>query len=190
MNKLKLTFLLLISFLTISCGFHLRGNQDLSNILPEIKIQGVNKHSELGRELLSALSSAKVNVSDESDTVLIITQNNSSKRVLSLDSAGRANQYELNYHLGFSLIKKTTGDSLSSENLQSDSKLNKGKYIDLIPAQSINEKREYLFDADLVLAKADEEARLNSDMRQASILQLIRRLSFSLKKRQSTLISK
>ena len=186
----KLTLLLLISFLTMSCGFHLRGNQDLSNILPEIKIQGVNKHSELGRELLSTLSSAKVNVSDESGTVLIITQNKSSKRVLSLDSAGRANQYELNYQLEFSLIERTSGDSLSSENLQSDSKLQKDKYIDLIPAQSINEKREYLFDANLVLAKADEEMRLNSDMRQAAILQLIRRLSFSLKKRQSKLMPK
>ena len=55
------------------------------------------------------------------------------------------------------------------------------KVVDLIPAQNITEKREYLFDANLVLAKADEETRLNNDMRQASMLQLVRRLMFLLK---------
>ncbi len=184
MKKIKITFLFLSSFFIISCGFHLRGSQDLSSVLPEIKIQGVNKHSELGRDLYRALTTAKVNVLDESNTVLNITQNNISKRVLSLDSAGRANQYELNYKLSFSLMEKVQNESLISESLEYDIK-QQVKYIDLIATQNIHEKREYLFDANLVLAKADEENRLNSDMRQAAILQLIRRLSFSLKKRQS-----
>ena len=175
MKKKKFTFLLLISFLIISCGFHLRGSQDLSAILPEIKIQGVNKHSDLGRELIQALTAAKVNILDESNTVLNITQNNISKRVLSLDSAGRANQYELSYQLSFTLMK----------NIEDENKQQQSKYLELMPAQNIIEKREYLFDANLVLAKADEENRLNNDMRQAVILQLVRRLSFSLKKRQS-----
>lgn len=175
MKKKKFTFLLLISFLIISCGFHLRGSQDLSAILPEIKIQGVNKHSDLGRELIQALTAAKVNILDESNTVLNITQNNISKRVLSLDSAGRANQYELSYQLSFTLMK----------NIEDENKQQQSKYLELMPAQNIIEKREYLFDANLVLAKADEESRLNRDMRQAAILQLVRRLSFSLKKRQS-----
>lgn len=167
MKKIKLTFLYLLSLLMISCGFHLRGNQDLSAILPEVQIQGTNKHSELSRELNRALTVAKVNVLDESETVLNITQDKLSKRVLSIDSDGHANQYELSYQLSFSLAQRTHGD--------------KPSFIDLIPAQSISEKREYLFDADLVLAKANEESRLNNDMRQAAIFQLIRRLSFSLK---------
>jgi LPS-assembly lipoprotein len=139
----------------------------------------VSKHSELGRELIRALTSAKVNVLDESDTILGITKNNISKRVLSLDSAGRANQYEISYQLSFSLVKKTQAGE------QSQSK-GKQQLIDLIPAQSITQKREYLFDADLVLVKTDEENRLYNDMRQAAILQLIRRLSFSLKRKIKT----
>ena len=177
MKKVYVSALLLFSSFVVSCGFHLRGSQDLSVVLPEVQIQGVNKHSDLGRELIHALTVAKVNVLDESNTILNITQNNISKRVLSLDSAGRANQYELSYQLSFSLVKKVQVE-------------NKQQLMDLIPAQGINEKREYLFDANLVLAKADEENRLNSDMRQAVILQLIRRLSFSLKKRQSKLKTK
>lgn len=171
MKKIKITFVLLLSVFTASCGFHLRGNQDLSAVLPEVQIQGTSIHSDLGRELKRALTNSKINVLDESDVLLSITRDSFSKRVLSLDSAGRANQYELNYQLGFSLIKK----ELSA----SDNK--KQHAVDLIPSQNITEKREYLFDANLVLAKADEETRLNNDMRQAAMLQLIRRLTFSLK---------
>lgn len=168
MKKIKITFLFLLSVFIISCGFHLRGSQDLSAVLPEVQIQGTSQHSELGRELIRTLTAAKVNVVDESETLLKITQDNFSKRVLSLDSSGRANQYELSYQLNFSLMKKVKAEGQL-------------KVVDLIPAQNITEKREYLFDANLVLAKADEETRLNNDMRQASMLQLVRRLMFLLK---------
>ena len=173
MKNSQFTFLLLFSFLIASCGFHLRGNQDLSSVLPEVQIQGISEHSELGRELSRALIAAKVTVLSESDVLLTITQDNFSRRVLSLDSAGRANQYELNYQLSFALVKKVKSEKEDSEKKQ--------KLIDLMPTQTINVKREYLFDADLILAKTDEETRLNNDMRQAAMLQLIRRLRFSLK---------
>ena len=174
MKTIKIVVLFLFSSLIISCGFHLRGNQDISAVLPEVHIVGVNKHSQLGRELITALTDAKANVLDDSDILLNITRNQTSKRVLSVDSAGRANQYELSYQLSFSLVKKVKDQESKS----------KQKLVNLIAAQTINEKREYLFDANLVLAKADEENKLNSDMRQAAIRQLIRRLQFSLKNRQ------
>lgn len=174
MKTIKISVLFLFSSLIISCGFHLRGNQDISDVLPEVHIVGVNKHSQLGRELITALTDAKTVVLDDSDILLNITRNQISKRVLSVDSAGRANQYELSYQLSFSLVKK----------VKTQESKNKQKLVDLIAAQTINEKREYLFDANLVLAKADEENKLNNDMRQAAIRQLIRRLQFSLKKQQ------
>ena len=174
MNKINITILFLLSSFMISCGFHLRGTQDLSDVLAEVQIQGTSKHSELGRELIHALTVAKVKVLNESNVVLNITQNTISKRVLSLDSAGRANQYELSYQLNFTLVKKVRSENEAGENKQ--------QLIDLIPAQNINEKREYLFDANLVLAQSNEESRLNNDMRQAALIQLVRRLKFSLKK--------
>lgn len=176
MKKIKITFLFLLSFFIISCGFHLRGNQDLSAVLSEVQIQGISQHSELGRELIRTLTTANVNVADESETLLKVTQDSFSKRVLSLDSAGRANQYELSYQLSFSLVKK--------EKSESDGSDSKKRVVDLIPAQSITKKREYLFDANLVLAKVDEEVRLNDDMRQAAMLQLVRRLMFLLKSKK------
>lgn len=184
MKIINVTILIALSLLMISCGFHLRGSQDLSAVLPEVQIQGTDKHSELGRELTRALASAKVNVLDESNAILKINRDEFSKRVLSLDSAGRANQYELSYQLSFSLLEKMNGESLKFENKQA---LNKLQLVDLIPSQSITEKREYLFDANLVLAKADEETRLKNDMRQSAMLQLVRRLKFSLKSKTQNL---
>lgn len=169
MKKVKFTFILMISLLIAGCGFHLRGNQDLSSVLPEVQIQGVSKHSELGRELTRVLIAANVNVLDESEVLISISKDSFSRRVLSLDSSGRANQYELSYLLSFSLLKK-----LNTED-------KKDRLVDLMATQNISEKREYLFDANLILAKTDEEERLNNDMRQAALLQLVRRLKFSLK---------
>lgn len=170
MKRINISFLLLISIALSSCGFHLRGSQDLSSVLPEVQIQGTSVHSELGRSLRRALTSAKVAVLAESEVLLKITKDDFFKRVLSLDSAGRANQYELNYQLNFELVKK-----------EQEQEQGKAKLVDLIASQTVTEKREYLFDANLVLAKADEEARLNNDMRQSAMLQLIRRLKFSMK---------
>ena len=167
MKNFKLTYLL-VSILITSCGFHLRGSQDFSKILPEVNVSGVNKYNDLGRDLLRSLASANVNVFDESIFILNITKDVFSKRVLSVDSAGQANQYELRYDVNFTLVQ-----TVNSEKEQ--------KIIYLIPAQSITEKREYLFDANLILATQDEENRLKEDMRQSVILQLMRRLNFSLK---------
>jgi LPS-assembly lipoprotein len=170
MKKINLIIFFLTAGLIAGCGFHLRGSQDLSADLPELQLSGINKHSELGRDLIRTLTSSKVNVVDESTTVLNITQNNISKRVLSVDSSGRANQYELIYKLGFVLQKKVqdTNDA-------------KYRLVELVKPQTITEKREFLFDANLVLAKSSEENKLNHDMRQSALIQLLRRLKFSLK---------
>jgi LPS-assembly lipoprotein len=165
--KSILIFMLLPTLLA-ACGFHLRGEQDLSAVLPEVKIQGVDKYSDLGRELYQSLLSSKVNITDDSNIVLDVSNENLSKRVLSVDSAGRANQYELNYQLSFKLVKL----------VQEEQGI---RQLELLPQQTISTKREYLFDSNLVLAKADEEIQLKKDMRQSLMLQLVRRLNYSLK---------
>ena len=167
-NKFSLLFLIVLPGFLTACGFHLRGEQDLSAVLPEVKIQGIDKYSELGRDLSRALRAAKVNLDDESDVVLEVGNDNLTKRVLSVDSAGRANQYELNYQISFKLMKRVKENE-------------KARMQVLLPQQTVSAKREFLFDANLVLAKADEERQLKKDMREDVILQLIRRLVFLLK---------
>ena len=166
----------------LSCGFHLRGNQDLSGVLTEVKVQGTSKHSELGRKLIRALTEAKVNVLDESDTVLTITRDSYTKRVLSLGSTGHANQYELRYDLGVTLVK-----------VVQDKKLNnviQPRLINLIPAQNISVTREYLFDEKFILATEGEERRLKDEMLRDAVLQLMRRLKFSLSSKNDLNVQK
>jgi LPS-assembly lipoprotein len=184
MKNIKRTFLFLFSFIVISCGFHLRGNQDLSGVLAEVSLQGTNKYSELGRELIRALTTAKVNVFDESSTVLNVTSDTFTKRVLSVDNTGKANQYELSYNLSFALAKVVLNKNVAKDKNVNQNKNatqnNKPLLVDLIPAQIIVVKREYLFNPNLILAEADEERRLKADMLQAAMLQVIRRLNFLL----------
>lgn len=175
MKTMNIFILLLISSFIAGCGFHLRGNQDLSAHLPEVSVKGTNHFSDYGRELIRALNAAKINVYDESTTVMNVRREAFSKRVISLDSAGQANQYELRHDLSFSLVK------VIPQTQREDSKVNAPKLVDLIPAQNISVTRDYLFDANSVLAGEEEERRLKKAMIQDSILQVIRRLQFSLK---------
>lgn len=177
MKAINIFILFLISCFIASCGFHLRGNQDLSSDLPDVTLQGINHYSEFGRELVRALTAAKVNVDSDSSTALNISREAFSKRVISLDNAGRANQYELRHDVTFSLVKMVPAKD----------KQTKASLVDLIPAQTVSVKREYLFDVNAVLASEQEERRLKTDMIQASMLQIIRRLKFSLKSAKQTL---
>lgn len=176
MKNIKFTFVMLFSLLMISCGFHLRGNQDLSAVLAEVSVQGVSQYSELGRELSRALVSAKVKVFAGAATILNVTEDNYSKRVLSLNNAGRVNQYELVYKISLSLVTVVHSKNKGKEQ--------KPVFNKLMPDLNITIKREYLFDSNLVLAKEAEENRLKKDMLQAAMLQLIRRLKFSLKSKK------
>lgn len=189
MTTVKIFILFFISSVITGCGFHLRGNQDLSSDLPEVKVQGINHYSDYGRELIRALTAAKVNVSDTSMTVLNVSSEAFSKRVISVDSAGRANQYELRHDISYSLVK------VVPQKQKTKGKITQPQVVDLIPAQTISEKRDYLFDANAVLAAEQEERRLKKDMIQASLIQFVRRLQFSLraakkKSKQSELKSK
>lgn len=181
MKQIKITFLFLLTSLVMSCGFHLRGAADLSAVIPDVQLRGMMKHDVLTHNLTEALSQAKVNVLDEAKLVLDIKATGFSKRVLSIDSAGRANQYELSYQLSFALLEKIESEHRVSEKSVQNSKI---RLVEIIPLQTITEKREYVFDSNIILAKADEENRLKADMKQAALLQLIRRLTYSLKSKQ------
>ena len=181
MKRIKITFLFLLTSLVMSCGFHLRGAEDLSAVIPSVQLRGIMKHDVLTHNLTEALSQAKVNVLDDAKFVLDVKSTGFRKRVLSIDSAGRANQYELNYQLSFALLEKIEDGKLEAEK---SSQTRPIRFVEVIPVQTITEKREYLFDSNIILAKADEENRLKADMRQAALLQLIRRLTFSLKAKQ------
>ena len=146
-----------------ACGFHLRGAVELPPALTEVAIQGTNPYGELGvalRNGFSRMGGQIVESVQQAQSVLVITRDSTKRRVLSVDSQGQANQYELEYSLGFRL-----------DNPQGATR---------VGAQTINLRRQYRFDPNQTLAKADEEARLVREMRQDAVRQMLRRLKAGL----------
>ena len=156
-----LVFLSLVccSLVLSGCGFHLRGSTELPEELSEVALEGTRLNGELGVAVRNGFSRAGGKVVESRSSarsVLVITQDTSSRRVLSVNSLGQANEYELAYTLGFHL------DDPNGANR--------------VVAQSIKLRRQYRFDPDLILAKGDEEARLVREMRQDAVHQMLRRL--------------
>jgi LPS-assembly lipoprotein len=154
------SLIIVFSLLMLSgCGFHLRGNIDLPEELSEVALEGTRPNGELGvavRNGFSRVGGQVVDSKTSARSVLVITRDSSSRRVLSVDSIGQANEYELAYTLGF--------------------RLDDPHGVNRVVPQSINLRRQYRFDPDLTLAKADEEARLVREMRQDAVRQMLRRL--------------
>lgn len=126
-------------------------------------MQGTKPYGELGvaiRNGFTRIGGQVVESSQQASSVLVITRDASQRRVLSVDSSGQANEYELDYTLGFRL------DDPEGSNL-------------VVP-QSINLRRQYLYDPNQTLAKADEEARLVREMREDAVRQMLYRLKAGL----------
>ena len=154
------SLVLVVSLLVLSgCGFQLRGSIELPEELSEVALEGTRPNGELGvavRNGFSRVGGQVVDSKTRAQSVLIITQDSSSRRVLSVDSIGQANEYELAYTLGF--------------------RLDDPNGVNRVVQQSINLRRQFRFDPDLTLAKADEEARLVREMRQDAVRQMLQRL--------------
>lgn len=155
-NKLHLT--LLCAFVVVlmsSCGFKLRGQIALSEPLQAIALQGTAEHAELAISIRNVLNRAggKLVELSAANSVLVITEDSNTRRVLSVDNLGQANAYTLIYRLGFRL------DTPSATSL--------------VKPQRIEQQRQYRFDANSVLAKGDEEQRIIRVMREAAVTRML-----------------
>jgi len=96
---------LLIIVLT-GCGFHLRGALPTLTMDNPIYIAGVDKNSDLYRELARQLRGAKSVVTETrslAKSVLTISDYRSRERQLTLNSSNQAVEYELEESLNFSV---------------------------------------------------------------------------------------
>ena len=159
----SLIFILIMGLLQ-SCGFRLRGASELPDTIKFAVIDGVAQYSELALAIKQQLvsSGAKVLTKADVDTYhFVILRNEFSKRVLSVDSSGRANEYELTYEYSMRVL-----DS-------------KGKL--LVTERAINLNRNYIYDIDNALAKSDEEASIKLQMISLAVGQSMRRIGIKLK---------
>lgn len=158
----SIIFILIVGLLQ-SCGFRLRGASELPNTVKFAVIDGVAQYSDLGHAIKQQLvsSGAKVLTKADVDTMhFVVIKNEFSKRVLSVDSSGRANEYELSYRYAMRVL-----DS-------------KGKL--LVPEREINLNRNYIYDLNNALAKSDEEASIKLQMISLAVRQSMRRIGIKL----------
>ena len=163
MLKFSLRTLFFITLITslIGCGFHLRGVADVS--FKSIFIQGntlvisKNLNKSLDTNGVKVLGSA-----EGADLLLEMVGEESEKRILSLAGTGTVNEFELFYRVHYRT--KLANSGLAGDELWSQ-------------VQTVEARRDFTYSDANLLAKQGEEKRLNEDMQQDVISNLMRRLS-------------
>ena len=155
----RLVGALVLATLLAGCGFHPRGSAPLPTSLEALSVEAAQAHGPLADAMEAALHGAGVVMVDDpahASARLKLSEPGFQRRVLSVDSSGHANEYELYYGLNFTLLN-AAGDVL-------------------LPSQEVSVVREFAFDPGNVLASDQEEALIHDEMRRQAVEQLLRRL--------------
>lgn len=164
--KLRKLFLVLLAISVITaCGFQLRGALELSNDLSPVYLQQ-NRSFDLAREIKALLLSNKVDVvaeANQSNVQLILISEAKKRRILSVDTNGRAREYLLSYKVRYS-IQKTSLANKAVNSSEADVEL-------------LTLTRSLLFDSNAVLAVSNESEVLYKDMRRAAARSILLKLS-------------
>jgi LPS-assembly lipoprotein len=153
-----LLFPLAISLLLNGCGFHLRGPVALPEVMHKTYISG-GEGSELYYAVENELENAGARVVDSAasaSAVLSLQSQRFDRRVISVDTQGRAAEYELSLQVAFSL-RDSAGRHIADN-------------------EQVSVIRDFSFNPDSVLAKDHEEAALRSEMMRYAVAQMMRRL--------------
>jgi len=157
LSKLLTGFLL--SALLTACGFHLRGAYQLPQEMNSTYIDAQDENSDLVRSLKRSLKASGVNLLEEAldeAAVLKVAKAQKSKRIVSVDSRGKAREYTLTYAIVFSVRVEQTDFEMSE--------------------QTISINRDFLFDTEDVLGNSREEAQLYTEMQQDAVRLMLLRL--------------
>lgn len=156
MTYTKNTFIF-ITFLFISaCGYHLRTQADLPKGLDKVYLQGAS--NELNKAMKTRLKSSGVKLVDKVEKAGLIVQIDKEKmdrRVVSLSSTGRANEYELYFLLDF-LLFDANGNQRGEK-------------------QNVEISRDYFNDQEAVLGKNNEELVIRDEIYNRAVETIITR---------------
>jgi len=148
-----------------ACGFQLRGAVNLSQEMSPVFIDK-NGVFELAREIKDVLIGNGIKIVDnakQSNSQLVLLSEAKTRRVLSVDGTGRAQEYLLMYSVNFEIKRKLPGtDKIESK------------------SDNISLSRALLFEPDAVLAAVNESEVIYKDIqREAARLILLKLQSFS-----------
>lgn len=156
MIQIKNIFLLTLLLSISACGYHLRGSIDLPEGLKRIYMQGASGllHKIMQRTLKSSGGELVTSI-EQSGIVIQVLKEKMDRRVLSLSSSGRANEYEIIYTLNFNLLD-AEGNLLSKK-------------------QKIEISKDYFNDQEEVLAKDNEEQVIREEIYRTAVQSIVNR---------------
>ncbi|MEM9057209.1 MAG: LPS assembly lipoprotein LptE [Pseudomonadota bacterium] len=104
---LRLGAMLLLSLAVAACGFQLRGEQTLPEVMAVTYVDGPDRESLLFETLVEALKRTDIQITDdasEATAVLMLVQDIAGQRVLSVTTQGNPEEYELYRTLQYELV--------------------------------------------------------------------------------------
>jgi len=163
LNKCFSSALLLMSLLVpllllvSSCGFQLRGAYQLPAAMQNtfVDVSAVAESSVLGRVMVRRLKASDIKIIDspaDDVAILTISKEKKTKRIISVDSRGRAREYTLTYAISFNVKALAAKFEIEDQEVRID--------------------RDFVFDTEDVLGNSREESRLYEEM-QLDVIRLI-----------------
>lgn len=162
---LKQSLIVFISLILCSCGFHLRGLNDMPSWLNSVAIVIENAHRDLGPMLKEQLEAYKIRVvpdPTQADYLLIIKADGIQQQMTSVAASTAPRQYLLIYDAQFSLVK-TKGE-------------------EIIPSGRVYITRQLTVNNDRILGSNFEETQISYEMRRDAAMQIINRIARETKK--------
>lgn len=148
--------------LLTACGYHLRGSIDIPDEMKNIYMEGAS--SQLHREMKQSLRTSEgelVGVPAQAGMVIKILKDDMQRRVLSLDSQGKATEFELNYTVSYMLLD-------SSGNV-------------LLEQQDLEINRDFFNSQQDILAKNNEEVVIRDEIYRQAVRTIVTRARAVLK---------
>ena len=139
------------------CGFHLRGQYTVPEALAVTFIEG-DPRSQIVIGLQRDLRSGGAQIATQKDgatAVLEVFDEQTGRRVLSVDSGAKVTEYEVYYVVSFQL-------AFADQDPQ--------------PLQTLRLTRDYVFDIQGVLGSGEEEQTLREEMRRNLVRLIMQRL--------------
>lgn len=144
-----------------ACGYHLRGAIDLPAGMKNIYLEDAS--AALQEQFKQTMKSSGIQLSNSRPAAAIIIKlfnEDFNRRVLSLSTRGKSNEFELVYRLEYELSRADGGL--------------------LLERQPVEIRREYYNDQQFVIAKDNEEAVIRNEMYQQAVRNILSRVRVAL----------
>lgn len=154
-----LTLIIALAVALGACGFRLQGSAGLPALAAAPYIEAPDPYSDFYQALTATLTRSGANpvaAREDASALLIVRQDETGQRVLSVSARNVPTEYEVFYTVSF--------------------ELRRGEEV-LIPLQTITLTQDYIFDVTNVLAKSLEEENLREALARDIAQMITRRLA-------------